>query len=229
MVEKIFSEIEQELRKRYPDFGEKAADEFRESLRDLQGRVSSIELSYVCNLELKPMPMLIITLEDGTQRFLIYDPFYEEVFEETDFYSSYSSLSEMLCLDSLDPEIDCFELPYREVEELRHYGNRFAVIFEDEDEYVKVRGVFLDKVIEFEAPCEALGDGFESKVIDVMEEVKGVLRTYSWHPVDPWRGYYEGAKSANGFVKVVEGWIGLGSDDPSVERLAELARRCAPR
>jgi len=221
MVEKLFSEIEQRLKKEYPEFGEKAADEFKKALREMRDcRISSIELTYTCNLKLERMPMLIIDLEDGGQKHLIYDPLYGTAYEVNDF-EYVSDTLDYWNIDSLDPNIDYFELPYSEVEELQYYGNRFDVIFDAGGYCLKIGGIFLDKVVAYEVPDEVFAQDLEDDVIRIINEIKAILATYSFKHVDPWRGYYEG-KSAGGFIKVVEGWIGLGSSDPAVEKLAKV-------
>jgi len=86
---------------------------------------------------------------------------------------------------------------------------------------LKISGTLLRRGIKYTIPAEILDPNTREEIEKVIDEVKKVLATYSYEPVDPWRGYYKG-ESAGDFVKVVEGWVGLGSSDPSIEKLAKL-------
>jgi len=223
LSEKPPHKIENEIRQKY---GEDVADKFSEALKELRARgIRFIELTHTWNIDLEKMPMLVIGLEDGGQKYLVYNPSYDEVYEEDDFMGV-SDYLDCWNLDSLDPNIDYFELPYSEVREL-DYGNRFSVILDNEDYYLKIAGAFLGKVVAYEVP-ESVFNAFSiseanlaGNILRIIDEIKPVLATYTFKRVDPWRGHYEG-RSAGNFVKVVEGWIGLGSSDPAVEKLSKV-------
>jgi len=216
-------EILQEIRDNFPQYADKAIPKFAKVLKEA-GEAAAI---VVHDLDLNEYPAVIV---DDTC--YIYDPELDEVVAEeversTDEFDEHN-------LESLDPKISQFNLTRGALEVLRYGGNRFVLIIEG----YAIRGAFLDKVIEYFIPRELLEamdkePSLGNRVANEIERVKAVATSYRWKPTDQWRGHYESENAINDYVKVVTGWIGLGSYDEDIEKLAKVSNLeaeppCAP-
>ena len=93
---------------------------------------------------------------------------------------------------------------------------------------VKITGNFIDNTVYYSVPIHSdLSDSEVSYIYKWLEDRKSelwsILKSYTWMPTDAYRGHYESAERAGRWVRVAEGWIGVGcGGDEIIRKLADI-------
>ena len=119
-------------------------------------------------------------------------------------------------------------LPSYKDEELAAYGNRLQLILPVNDSVYSLSAVFLDNIFFLDVYPDSFPEDDWRDVVKWLKKninsVIDVAASYGWKSVDAWRGFYDSEKESGAWEKIVQGWVGIGSSDENVEKLAKVSK-----
>ena len=111
-----------------------------------------------------------------------------------------------------------------------HPDGAFTLLVPLSKLWVAVKGRWIENTVCYWIDKPIVEDLSEKEVDEVREWLRNnrlkvwrLLLKYHWRPVDLWRGYHHNPENVfEGWVKVIEGWVGLGCGDPMIEKLSRI-------